>query len=501
MYDVPDMYEIYSTHPSRPFRYGYPYTPAEIPVNYFNQLNAYNIKPGDAVAEVGAASGWLLGLFSMYTDSVNYFAEDIDTNLLSASQLNNMVDHFSNQNKKTQSNSFHYCLGTTTQTNLPDGFFDLIFINNSFHEFENVDSMLQDIKTKLKPDGRLIISDLAANEYIRFKHQGCLVPAQSQEELQDIMRRNGLFLTKTYMPYGSILNHFIFQLNEQASEEYLSNIPRFQELLELSNKKVLKNQKKLDSLVVQLIERKSEIEEWYDEEAICDYIYYLGNEFYQNGKSKLTESIFYVGTKIFPYESYFYELISELEFSNKRKIKLLSEHIAKAIQYNDNESFYSAPKVKLDIIYAYCLSREDKFDKSIEVLADALESGATNSPIQLAEVFYNLYLTMLENDFNEEEMEPFLLEENSPIGALNRAIELNSLESEYFFARASLYNQAGQLDKAIDDLGVCIYLHPYEFSNYYLRARLKKKLGDKTGHHEDMQTYKFMKWRTRKGYL
>mgnify|MGYP001056500051 FL=1 len=71
-YDNPDITSIYSTHPERPFRYGYPYERDEIIELFEDGFKAYEISAGDNVAEIGAASGWLTAAFSVLSDSVTY---------------------------------------------------------------------------------------------------------------------------------------------------------------------------------------------------------------------------------------------------------------------------------------------------------------------------------------------------------------------------------------------------------------------------------------------
>ena len=81
-YDNPDITSMYSSHPGRPFKYGYPYKRDEIFETFEEDFHIYCIKSGDIVAEIGAASGWLEGVFSVFSDSVTYYVQDIDTVVL-----------------------------------------------------------------------------------------------------------------------------------------------------------------------------------------------------------------------------------------------------------------------------------------------------------------------------------------------------------------------------------------------------------------------------------
>ena len=50
----PDITSLYSTHPDRPFRYGYPLNYFNLSIDYQNQLLAYGIQKGDKVCIIEA---------------------------------------------------------------------------------------------------------------------------------------------------------------------------------------------------------------------------------------------------------------------------------------------------------------------------------------------------------------------------------------------------------------------------------------------------------------
>jgi SAM-dependent methyltransferase len=505
---VPDITTFYSTHPERPFRYGYPLNYFDITQNALNILRAYKIKPGYKVAEIGAASGWTLGFLSMYTDSVSYFAQDIDTNFLNQTQLVNMVAHFSAQKMSTQTNTFDCVIGTPTQTNLPNESFDIILINNTYHEFSDKDAMIKDIKKKLKPEGRLIISELIANDYFVFKHEGCNIQAESLNDLLSLMNKNGLYLTNTWLPEGNVYNHLTFELNQQKSEEFLANKPNFDLLLQLSNKKVLKDQEQLDSLATQLKSLKSDLEDYYDEEAICDYFYYLGDALIENNSNDLAKSVFYVGSKMYPEYAYFYEAQCYANQLDRKVDDQLLKLINRALDESRN-SFYYLDKVALNCFKSNILLLEDDYYNAFESLISALieieelipeiPDSAVN--VQKAIVYGELYNLLIQDVDMNVDVDIMNMENNSPLEAISMAIAFDPLNPDYYLDRVTLHYNNGEYDKALSDLDRLIYLTPFSYNYYVLRAKVKKKLGDKSGQKEDMEQYRFMKWRYKHNYL
>src|SRR4051812_37257513 len=129
-------------------------------VNYFEDekdlVTFFNFKKGDFVAEVGAANGQNIGGLSILTDSITFYAEDINAKALNQSNLDKVINK-SKKYKNSSTAKFQLCIGTEKSTNLPDNSFDKIILSSTFHEFTFMDEMLTDIYKKLKPGGQLYI--------------------------------------------------------------------------------------------------------------------------------------------------------------------------------------------------------------------------------------------------------------------------------------------------------------------------------------------------------
>lgn len=128
--------------------------------NYFESendlLNFFQFHKGDIIAEVGAFDGENIGGFSILTDSITFYVQDIDSIYLTQKNFDKVIKRCKKY-KKPMTNKFHLCIGTMRATNLPDNTFDKILLISTFHEFTFMDEMMTDIYKKLKPTGQLYI--------------------------------------------------------------------------------------------------------------------------------------------------------------------------------------------------------------------------------------------------------------------------------------------------------------------------------------------------------
>lgn len=212
-----DSTAIFSTHSSRPFKYGYALDRMECRQHYNHHLIHFGIRNGETVADIGGASGWLSGILSVYTDSVTYYVQDLDTVFLNSREFQKMQEHYNRVRGDVQTNQFRFIIGKESASGLPDTRFDLIFISNAFHEFTHPQEMLQDLKAKLKPQGRLIIFDQFSSDYAAVIHDGCEKNAYTLETLCQMTASAGFTLTRLEYPPGCLLNYAEFRQNVSGS--------------------------------------------------------------------------------------------------------------------------------------------------------------------------------------------------------------------------------------------------------------------------------------------
>lgn len=161
-------------------------------VNYFDSksdvTNFFEFKKGDVVADIGAGEGKYEGAFSLLTDSVTFYCEEIDSKLLNEKKMDKMVKHYTEIKDGTQTNTFKFCIGTEKSTNLPDNTFDKVIILSAFHEFTYIDEMIEDIKKKLKTNGKIYILDAHCTEKGHVNY--------TLEQVNEKMKQHGLSLMK-----------------------------------------------------------------------------------------------------------------------------------------------------------------------------------------------------------------------------------------------------------------------------------------------------------------
>lgn len=112
---------------------------------------ACDLKPGQAVADIGAGTGLFTRLFAEAVGKQGtVFAVDIAQKFL---------DHIDSSAKQQNLQNIKTILGTDFSPKLPDNSVDAVFICDTYHHFEYPQRMLTSIHRALKPGGRLIIID------------------------------------------------------------------------------------------------------------------------------------------------------------------------------------------------------------------------------------------------------------------------------------------------------------------------------------------------------
>lgn len=182
-----------------------PQIPKEVPftvknyqnlANYFDTkedlLDFFEFKKGDVVADVGAYKAQYEGAFSLLTDSITFYAQDINKKKLNQKTINKMVRHYTKLKGKPLTNTFKFVIGTEKETNLPDGIFDKIILSSVFHELKYRKEMMLDITKKLKPDGKIYI--LETHCYTKTHYN------LTCEEVGEMMLKYGFRPIKKHMP-------------------------------------------------------------------------------------------------------------------------------------------------------------------------------------------------------------------------------------------------------------------------------------------------------------
>ncbi len=129
--------------------------------NYFSSakelLTFFDFQRGDSIAEIGAYDGRNIAGLSVMLDSVVFYVQDIDSTQLVKGRFEKRIQQLSRKYIYPSKNKYRICIGTEKASRLPENTFDKIVLVSTFHEFTYIPEMLNDIYTKLKPEGQLYI--------------------------------------------------------------------------------------------------------------------------------------------------------------------------------------------------------------------------------------------------------------------------------------------------------------------------------------------------------
>ncbi|MFY7828335.1 MAG: class I SAM-dependent methyltransferase [Flectobacillus sp.] len=172
-------------------------------------FDAYQLRAGDVVASIGAASGvWEIGLATMQ-DGLTFYIQDIDVYSCNEEEIAYTKKYWERQVGRIIDGVFYAVVGTPQKTNLPLQTFDKVLVINAFHEFEYQQEMLEEIGLILKDGGQLIIEEEIALTLGQV-HEGCGLPLFLEEELIKFVQKYRFELIKI-VEKEAFLKVYIFQ--------------------------------------------------------------------------------------------------------------------------------------------------------------------------------------------------------------------------------------------------------------------------------------------------
>ena len=151
-------------------------------------LQALQITPGQRIADLGAGGGYFTLRFAEETGAQGkVFAMDTEEKYL---------DFIKMQAAEKNLNNIEYIKLPENEADLPNDFFDLIFIRNVYHHLKDRTKLMRKYGKKLKVNGRLAIIEYRHGGLFNFKHPlGHNVP---KEKIVQELTLAGLQKTEDY---------------------------------------------------------------------------------------------------------------------------------------------------------------------------------------------------------------------------------------------------------------------------------------------------------------
>ena len=157
-----------------------------------NDLLFIELKPHDSVADIGSYNGYYPSLYSVSTDSIVFYLNDIvDEGFAYFDSINNLCK---NIRGTSFTNKFEIILGNDDSTKLPANTFNKVILRDALHHFKHPIKMLEEIKRIIKPNGKIFLFESIINPNI--EDQNLCKGSLTNDELIKLMLENGFTLTK-----------------------------------------------------------------------------------------------------------------------------------------------------------------------------------------------------------------------------------------------------------------------------------------------------------------
>ncbi|WP_455388270.1 class I SAM-dependent methyltransferase [Petrachloros mirabilis] len=120
-------------------------------------VEALGLKPGMSVADLGSGSGYFTRRFvEAVTETGKVYAIDVEP-----AALKYVKESLVRMNRPYKA---EFILARPDNPGLPNGSVDLIFVCNTFHHLENRTTYFRNVRSSLKPGGRIAIVDYYHDE-------------------------------------------------------------------------------------------------------------------------------------------------------------------------------------------------------------------------------------------------------------------------------------------------------------------------------------------------
>lgn len=112
-------------------------------------IQSMNIEPNDIIVDIGSATGYFPVRFAKVVHRGNVIGVDVEKD---------MVDYLNDRAQKEGINNLISILGEFHDPKIPEPA-DIVFICNTYHHIDDRVTYFKNIKSKFRPDGKLVIVD------------------------------------------------------------------------------------------------------------------------------------------------------------------------------------------------------------------------------------------------------------------------------------------------------------------------------------------------------
>jgi len=163
-----------------------------------NHFDTLVFAPGERVADIGAQSGNLAGLFSLFYDSLEITLEDIDTFCLAAPKVRSVMRWYDGLRASPPPPAFrtHLVIGTPSSTTLPTAAYSKVFFMNTYHEVADKAAILAELYRITAPGGTLYVSERVSTTKV-VKRKDCGHGTPLERDLVKAFTGAGFRLVRT----------------------------------------------------------------------------------------------------------------------------------------------------------------------------------------------------------------------------------------------------------------------------------------------------------------
>jgi len=342
----PDVYDpeqglrpFYSNDPNKPFKFGVAYSYKQCMTIIKTSKNDFDIKNGERIADIGAASGYMDGAISVSCDSVDFYIQDVNTSLLNTKEFKKVVGYYTNLRMGTQTNTFHMCVGTARKTNLPEGIFDKLIMNKVFHELRYPDDMVEDFSKKLKPGGAVYIADLFSARGEHALIEGCNDTAYTVGRVVEMMNKHKFFLASMKNSEDCFPNILVFKRGLSGNCPIKNNplesmINSFNSINTASDSAKMA---KITNSIVKDEQLNRDFESWINK---------IGYTWLKQKECKAAIHVFDANVRFFPNSGNAYDSLAEAYMDDKQYEEALL-YYTKSLEVDSVNSFSGAGKAKI----------------------------------------------------------------------------------------------------------------------------------------------------------